>query len=124
MFVRKSTYEAMESRFELAESERRYYSMSLEHKKLEVRDLNRVIDDLKAAVAAQAAQIEKLEAKDIKIVNEQSKQFIEVEHTSIKAMNATLPKLRKQGWSDKLKVKIQGDKVFTVHEREVKEEKK
>ncbi|ALA07718.1 hypothetical protein PBC6_126 [Bacillus phage PBC6] len=123
MFVRKSKYKAMEARFELAESERRYYSMGIEHNKLYIKDLEKQIDDLKATVAAREAMIAELEAKDIKIVNEQSKQFIEVEHASIKAMNETLPKLRRQGWSDKLKVKIQGDKVFTVHEREVKEGK-
>lgn len=123
MFVRKSKYKAMEARFELAESERRYYSMGIEHNKLYIKDLEKQIDDLKATVAAREAMIAKLEAKDIKIINEQSKQFIEVEHASIKAMNEALPKLRRQGWSDKLKVKIQGTKVYTVHEREVKEGK-
>lgn len=123
MFVRKSKYKLLEARFQNEHSEKCYFESGVQYRDERISDLKLQIEDLKATVAAREAMIAKLEAKDIKIVNEQSKKFIEVEHASIKAMNETLPKLRKQGWSDKLKVKIQGDKVFTVHEREVKEGK-
>ncbi|AEW47139.1 hypothetical protein BCP78_0132 [Bacillus phage BCP78] len=123
MFVRKSKYRLLEARFQNEQSEKCYFESGVQYRDERITQLKRQIDDLKATVAAREAMIVKLEAKDIKIVNEQSKQFIEVEHASIKAMNEALPKLRRQGWSDKLKVKIQGMKVYTVHEREVKEGK-
>jgi len=123
MFVRKSKYEALKADMRLAESERRYRNMEGRFHAVEIENLKNEIEGLNAVIADQLAQIAELQTKELKIVNEQSKKFIEVEHASIKAMNAAIPKLRKQGWSDKLKVKIQGDKVFTVHEREVKENK-
>ncbi|QEG04237.1 hypothetical protein [Bacillus phage BC-T25] len=123
MFVRKSKYELLESKNNALYSEKEFHRSGAKYKQMEIMSLKQVIDDLKITIKAQEDIIAKLEAKDIKIVNEQSKKFIEVEHASIKAMNETIPKLRKQGWSDKLKVKIQGNKVFTVHEREVKGDK-
>ncbi|UGO47735.1 hypothetical protein MCCARTNEY_161 [Bacillus phage vB_BanH_McCartney] len=120
MWISREKYERLKSELRLAESNRHHRIMELKFKKLEINQQKEQIEDLKATIAARDAHIQKLEAKDIKIINEQSKQFIEVEHASIKAMNETLPKLRRQGWSDKLKVKIQGSKVYTVHEREVK----
>lgn len=123
MWISREKYERLKSELRLAESNRHHRIMELKFKKLEINQQKEQIEDLKATIAARDAHIQKLEAKDIKIVNEQSKEFIEVEHASIKAMNETLPKLRRQGWSDKLKVKIQGTKVYTIHEREVKEKK-
>jgi len=123
MWISREKYERLKSELRLAESNRHHRITELKFKKLEMNQQREQIEDLKATIAARDAYIQKLEAKDIKIVNEQSKEFIEVEHASIKAMNETLPKLRRQGWSDKLKVKIQGTKVYTVHEREVKEKK-
>jgi len=123
MWISREKYERLKSELRLAESNRHHRITELKFKKLEMNQQREQIEDLKATIAARDAYIQKLEAKDIKIVNEQSKDFIEVEHASIKAMNETLPKLRRQGWSDKLKVKIQGTKVYTVHEREVKEKK-
>ncbi|AOZ62090.1 hypothetical protein QCM8_172 [Bacillus phage QCM8] len=123
MWISREKYERLKSELRLAESNRHHRIMELKFKKLEINQQREQIEDLRATIAAREAYIQKLEAKDIKIVNEQSKEFIEVEHASIKAMNETLPKLRRQGWSDKLKVKIQGTKVYTVHEREVKEKK-
>ncbi|UGO49246.1 hypothetical protein EMILIAHAH_160 [Bacillus phage vB_BanH_Emiliahah] len=123
MWISREKYERLNAELRLAESNRHHRIMELKFKKLEINQQREQIEDLKATIAAREAYIQKLEAKDIKIVNEQSKDFIEVEHASIKAMNETLPKLRRQGWSDKLKVKIQGSKVYTVHEREVKEKK-
>jgi len=123
MWISREKYERLKSELRLAESNRHHRIMELKFKKLEINQQREQIEDLRATIAAREAYIQKLEAKDIKIVNEQSKDFIEVEHASIKAMNETLPKLRRQGWSDKLKVKIQGTKVYTVHEREVKEKK-
>jgi len=123
MWISREKYERLKSELRLAESNRHHRIMELKFKKLEINQQREQIEDLRATIAAREAYIQKLEAKDIKIVNEQSKEFIEVEHASIKAMNETLPKLRRQGWSDKLKVKIQGTKVYKVHEREVKEKK-
>jgi len=123
MWISREKYERLKSELRLAESNRHHRIMELKFKKLEINQQREQIEDLRATIATREAYIQKLEAKDIKIVNEQSKEFIEVEHASIKAMNETLPKLRRQGWSDKLKVKIQGTKVYKVHEREVKEKK-
>lgn len=123
MWISRAKYEQLKSDLKIMDSKLDAQRMEIGYKGLEIKNQKSHIDYLERVIADREATIAKLEAKDIKIVNEQSKQFIEVEHTSIKAMNETLPKLRRQGWSDKLKVKIQGDKVFTVHEREVKEGK-
>ncbi|QEG13686.1 hypothetical protein MARVELLAND_164 [Bacillus phage vB_BspM_MarvelLand] len=123
MWISRNKYEQLQSNLRIADTKLDCQGMEIKYQRLEIKNQKDTIDYLERVVKAQEDTIAKLEAKDIKIVNEQSKKFIEVEHASIKAMNEALPKLRKQGWSDKLKVKIQGDKVFTVHEREVKEGK-